>query len=42
MFEFLRVQYELGRLDDTQLARYVKAGCITAAEYKQICGKKVL
>ena len=39
MFEFLRVQYELGRLDDAQLARYVQAGCITAAEYKQICGK---
>ncbi len=41
MFEFLRVQYELGRLDDMQLARYVQAGCITAAEYKQICGKEV-
>ena len=42
MFEFLRVQYQLGRLNDTQLVRYVQAGCITAAEYKQICGKEVL
>ncbi len=42
MFEFLRVQYELGRLNDAQLAKYVQAGCITADEYKQICGKKVL
>ena len=41
MFEFLRVQYELGRLNDAQLAKYVQAGCITAAEYKQICGKEV-
>lgn len=41
MFEFLRVQYELGRLNDMQLAQYVKASCITAAEYQQICGKEV-
>lgn len=41
MFEFLRVQYELGRLDDAQLAQYVQAGCITPEEYKQICGKVV-
>ncbi len=41
MFEFLRVQYELHRLDDVSLAKYVQAGCITAAEYKQICGQEV-
>lgn len=41
MFEFLRVQYELGRLNDAKLARYVQAGCITAEQYKQITGKAV-
>lgn len=41
MFEFLQVQYKLGRLNDAQLARYVTAGCITAEEYKQITGKAV-
>ncbi len=40
MFEFLHVQYQLGRLNDSQLARYVQAGCITEDEYKQICGKE--
>ncbi len=42
MFEFLQVQYKLRRLNDAQLAKYVQAGCITAAEYTQICGKEVL
>ncbi len=42
MFEFLRVQYKLGRLNDRQLVRYVQAGCITEDEYKQICGREVL
>lgn len=41
MFEFLHIQYKLNRLDEIQLARYVKAGCINAAEYQQICGKKM-
>ncbi len=41
MFEFLRVQYELGRLNDAKLVKYVQVGCITAAQYKQICGKEV-
>ncbi len=40
MFEFLRVQYQLGRLNNIQLAKYVKAGCITEEEYKQICEKQ--
>lgn len=41
MFEFLRVQFALHRLNDVQLARYVQAGCITAEQYKQITGKAV-
>lgn len=40
MFEFLRVQYALGRLSDAQLTRYVQAGCITSEEYRQIITKE--
>ncbi len=41
MFEFLQIQYKLKHLDATQLTRYVKAGCIDAVEYRQICGKEM-
>lgn len=38
MFEFLRMQYRLGRLDAAGLAKYLAAGRLTAAQYRQIAG----
>lgn len=38
MFEFLRMQYRLGRLDAAGLARYLAAGRLTDAQYRQIAG----
>lgn len=42
MFEFLQVQYKLGRLNDAQLSQYVAVGCISEESYQKIIGKKVL
>lgn len=42
MFDFLQVQYKLGRLNDVQLLQYVAAGCISEASYQEIIGRKVL
>ena len=42
MFEFLRIQYRLGALDDAGLARYAKAGWITADQYRRITGKELI
>ncbi len=36
MFEFLRCQYKMKRLDEAALERYVLAGCITREEKRQI------
>lgn len=36
MFEFLRVQYRLNRLDDAGLYRYVQAGCISEEQCRKI------
>ena len=41
MFEFLRCQYRMKRLDDAVLDRYVTAGCITEQE-KQCIIEEVL
>ncbi len=38
MFEFFRMQYRLGRLDAAGLARYLAAGRLTEAQYRQIVG----
>ncbi len=38
MFEFLRMQYRLGRLDAAGLARYVTSGRITEAQRQDIIG----
>lgn len=38
MFEFLRCMYQLDRLDDAGLARYVTVGRITPAQYETITG----
>lgn len=36
MFEFLRCQYRMKRLDDAALDRYVAAGCISKEEKQRI------
>lgn len=36
MFEFLRMQYRLGRLDAAGLAKYLAAGRLTEAQYIKI------
>ena len=38
MFEFLRIQYQLGRVTVEQLARLVMLGRITQSEMDQIVG----
>ena len=38
MFEFLRMQYRLGRLSAAGLAKYLAAGRLTEAQYRQIAG----
>lgn len=38
MFEFLRMQYRLGRLNAAGLMRYVSAGWLTEEQRRQIVG----
>lgn len=38
MFEFFRIQYEMGRVTCTQLHRAVALGRITQDDYSQIVG----
>lgn len=36
MFEFLRVQFQLGRLNETSLHRYVEKGWISERQFHMI------
>lgn len=36
MFEFLKLQYEMGRINSENLKQYVDVGCISQNQYEEI------